>query len=74
VVRALVGVVGVIGAVVAVALSTGCSSDRAGCDQLAAELAELTPTAADAWEDITVLQESIPRVLELDAEIAERCS
>ena len=58
---------------VALIAGPGCSSGRASCAELEAELAEMGPTTAQAWEDITVLQESIPRALELEAEIAERC-
>lgn len=52
----------------------GCSnSSDTACDDLRAELAQLTPTAEQAWEDISVLQTDTSRTLELEQEIADRC-
>lgn len=58
----------------AVATSTGCGSEAAAsCEDLRTELASITPTAEQAWDDISGAQEAAERALELEAEIAERC-
>ena len=62
-------------AVLALGVSTGCSSDtRASCADMRAELASITPaTATQAWNDVNALQQSVARALKLQSDIAARC-
>lgn len=54
--------------------ASGCNpTARSSCADLRRELDELTPTSADAWEDIAALQALVHRIRELESDIADRC-